>query len=110
MKGLTRSVLVIRTKPGCRDRLVELFSRLGVLEQASRQDGYVSCELQVPADDDDDHVLVTALWTSPEAYQGWLDNPVREEMQPELAELAAADPEPRVYTVVEALALPQAAA
>jgi quinol monooxygenase YgiN len=99
---MTRSVLVIRSKPGCRDRLVELFSRLQVLEKASRQDGFVSCEVQVPADDDE-HVLVTALWTSPEAYQGWLDNPVREEMRPELDELTAADPEPRVYQIVEAL-------
>jgi heme-degrading monooxygenase HmoA len=101
---MTRSVLVIRAKPGCRERLVELFSRLQVLELASRQEGFVSCEVQVPADDDE-HVLVTALWTSPEAYQGWLDNPVREQMRPDLDELAAADPEPRVYAVVEALAL-----
>ena len=101
---MTRSVLVIRAKPGCRDRLVELFTRLQVLEKASRQEGFVSCEVQVPTDDDE-HVLVTALWTSPEAYQGWLDNPVREEMRPHLDELTAADPEPRVYEVVEALAL-----
>ena len=106
MKGMTRSVLVIRAKPGCRDRLVELFSRLQVLEKASRQEGFVSCEVQVPVDDDE-HVLVTALWASPEAYQGWLDNPVREEMRPALDELAAADPEPRVYEIVEALALSQ---
>jgi heme-degrading monooxygenase HmoA len=101
---MTRSVLVLRAKPGRRDRLVELFSRLQVLEKASRQEGFVSCEVQVPADEDE-HVLVTALWTSPEAYQGWLDNPIREEMRPELDELVAADPEPRVYQVVEALAL-----
>jgi heme-degrading monooxygenase HmoA len=106
VKGLTRSVLVIRAKPGCRDRLVELFSRLQVLEKASRQQGFVSCEVQVPADDDE-HVLVTALWTSPDAYQGWLDNPVREDMRPELEQFAETDPESRVYTVVEALALPR---
>lgn len=99
---MTRSVLVIRAKPGRLDELVELFSRLQVLEKASRQEGFVSCEVQVPADGDE-HVLVTALWTSPDAYQGWLDNPVREEMRPELEELVDADPEPRVYVVVEAI-------
>jgi heme-degrading monooxygenase HmoA len=99
---MTRSVLVIRAKPGRRDELVELFSRLQVLEKASRQEGFVSCEVQVPADDDE-HVLVTALWTSPDAYQGWLDNPVREEMRPELDKLVAVDPEPSVYVVVEAV-------
>jgi heme-degrading monooxygenase HmoA len=100
---MTRSVLVLRAKPGCRERLVELFTDLQVLEKASRQEGFVSCEVQVPADDDE-HVLVTALWKSPDAYQGWLDNPVREEMRPRLEELVAADPEPRVYVVVGALA------
>lgn len=99
---MTRSVLVIRAKPGRRDELVELFARLQVLEKARRQEGFVSCEVQIPTDGDE-HVLVTALWTSPDAYQGWLDNPVREEMRPELEELVEADPEPRVYVVVEAI-------
>jgi len=100
--GLTRSVLVIRAKPGRREALVELFARLNVLELASRQEGFVSSELQVPTDDDE-HVLVTALWTSPAAYQGWLDNPVRETMRADLEELAAADPEPKVYEIVAAV-------
>lgn len=101
LEGTTRSVLLIRTKPGCRDRLVELFDRLQVLEKASRQEGFIACEVQVPTDGDD-HVLVTALWASPDAYRGWLENPVREEMTGELEELTAADPEPQVYEIVEA--------
>lgn len=99
---MTRSVLYIRAKPGCRDRIVELFSRLQVLEKASRQDGFISCEVQVPADDDD-HVLVTALWTSADAYRGWLENPVREDLNRELGPLTASDPEPRVYDVLKTL-------
>ncbi len=95
-----RSVLTIRTKPGCRERLVELFDRLQILEKASRQAGFVSSEVHVPVDGDD-HVLVTATWTSPEAYQGWLDNPVREEMRADLEELADGEPESRVYEIVE---------
>jgi heme-degrading monooxygenase HmoA len=96
----TRSVLTIRTKPGRRDELVELFTRLQILEKASRQEGFISSEVQVPVDGDDDHVLVTAEWTSAEAYQGWLDNPVREEMRPELERLADGEPEGRVYEIV----------
>ena len=46
-------------------------------------------------------MLVTADWDSPEAYQGWLDNPVRAEIQAELGPLLAADPVPRVFEVVE---------
>jgi len=98
----TRSVLTIQTKPGCRDELVELFSRLQILEKASRQEGFISCEVQVPVDDDD-HVLVTATWTSPDAYRGWLENPVREEMRPDLEALAVGEPESRVYEIVETL-------
>lgn len=98
----TRSVLTIRTKPGCRDQLVELFTRLQILEKASRQEGFISSEVHVPVDGDD-HVLVTATWTSPEAYRGWLESPVREEMRPELEKLADGEPESRVYEIVKTL-------
>ena len=96
----TRSVLTIRTKPGRRDELVELFTRLQILEKASRQEGFISSEVHVPVDGDD-HVLVTATWTSPDAYRGWLESPVREEMRPELEQLADGEPESRVYEIVE---------
>jgi heme-degrading monooxygenase HmoA len=97
-----RSVLYIRTKPGCRDQLVELFTRLQILEQASRQEGFISSEIHVPVDGDD-LVLVTATWATPEAYQGWLDNPVREEMRADLELLADGEPESRVYEIVGTL-------
>ena len=96
----TRSVLYIRTKPGRRDELVELFERLQILEKASLQEGFISSEVHVPVDGDD-LVLVTATWTSPDAYQGWLDNPVREEMRTDLELLADGEPESRVYEIVE---------
>ena len=100
----TRSILFIRTKPGRRDELVELFTRLEILEKASRQEGFISSEVQVPVDDDD-HIVVTATWTSPDAYRGWLENPIREEMRPELERLAAGEPESRVYEIVKTLAV-----
>jgi quinol monooxygenase YgiN len=100
----TRSILSIRTKPGRRDQLVELFTRLQILEKASRQEGFISSEVQVPVDDDD-HIVVTATWTSPDAYRGWLENPIREEMRPELEKLAEGEPESRVYEIVETLTL-----
>jgi quinol monooxygenase YgiN len=96
----TRSVLYIRTKPGRRDELVELFDRLEILEKASRQPGFVSSEVHVSLGDEN-LVLVTATWTNPEAYQGWLDNPVREEMRPDLERLADGEPESSVYEIVK---------
>jgi heme-degrading monooxygenase HmoA len=99
-----RSVLYIRTKPGRRDELVAAFERLRILEQASRQDGFISSEVHVPVDGGD-LVMVTATWTTAEAYQGWLDNPVREEMRADVEDIADGDPESRVYEIVETFAV-----
>jgi quinol monooxygenase YgiN len=98
----TRSVLTIRAKPGCRDAVLELFARLQILEKAGREKGFLASEVQVPVDGADE-VLVTATWTSTEAYRGWLESPVREEMRPELEPLVDGDPESRVYEIVETL-------
>ena len=97
---MTRSVLYFSILPGRRDEFVAAFMRLGVLRRASRQAGFHRSQLHVPVDGRDE-VLVTADWESPEAYEGWLENPVRAEIQAELGPLLASDPEPRVYEVVE---------
>ena len=51
--------------------------------------------------DAEDLVMVTATWATADAYQGWLDNPVREEMRPDLELLAEGEPESRVYEIVK---------
>lgn len=99
---MTRSVLVFTTLPGRLDDFVATFRRLEVLRRASRQPGFRRSQLHVRVDGADE-ALVTADWDSPEAYQGWLDNPVRAELQAEIGPLLAAEPEPRVYEVVEAV-------
>ena len=97
---MTRSVLLFAILPGRRDEFVAGFARLEVLRRASEQPGFRRAQLHVPVDGADE-ALVTADWDSPEAYRGWLDNPVRAEIQAELGPLLAATPEPRVYEVVE---------
>ena len=97
---MTRSVLLFSILPGRRDEFVARFARLKVLRRASSDPGFLGGQLLVPVDRADE-ALVTADWESPEAYQGWLDNPVRAEIQAELGPLLAATPEPRVYEVVE---------
>ena len=97
---MTRSVLFFSILPGRRDEFVAGFRRLEVLRRASRQPGFRRSQLHVPVDGSDE-VLVTADWDSPAAYQGWLDNPVRAEIQAELGPLLAAEPVPRVFEVVE---------
>ncbi len=93
---------MLRTKPGRRDELLQVFERLGILAAASEQPGFLGAELQVPLDDDEE-LLVTAGWASPEHYQAWLESPVRAAMRDELEPLLAAEPEPRLYRVVEAV-------
>jgi heme-degrading monooxygenase HmoA len=97
--GLTRSVLFFAIKPGRRDEFVAGFRRLEVLRRASRQPGFRRAQLHVPVDGADE-ALVTADWESPDAYQGWLDNPARGEIQAELGPLLTSDPEPRVFEVL----------
>ncbi|HEX7084005.1 MAG TPA: antibiotic biosynthesis monooxygenase family protein [Gaiellaceae bacterium] len=97
---MTRSVLLFRLLPGKRDEFVATFRRLEVLRRSSSQPGFRRGQLQVRADGADE-VLVTADWDSPAAYQGWLDNPVREEIGEHLAPFLESDPEPRVYELVQ---------
>jgi heme-degrading monooxygenase HmoA len=97
---MTRSVLFFAILPGRSDEFVAGMKRLEVLKRASAQPGFRRSQMHVPVDGSDE-VLVTADWDSPQAYQGWLDNPVRGEIQAELGPLLAADPVPRVYEIVE---------
>jgi quinol monooxygenase YgiN len=85
-----RSVLYLQAKPGMREELVEVFWRLDVPGHALQQEGCLSVEVQVPPDEDGP-LLVTALWTHREAYDGWLANPWREYSGQELAPFLADD-------------------
>jgi quinol monooxygenase YgiN len=86
-------VLFLQAKPGMREALVDVFRRIDVPGHALQQTGCLSVEVQIPPDAGGP-ILVTALWTDREAYQGWLDNPWREysgaELAPFLAEETAA--------------------
>lgn len=72
-----RSVLFLQPKPGMQQELAKVFSRIDVPGNALKQEGCLSVEVHVPADPEGP-VLVTALWTHREAYDGWLANPWRE--------------------------------
>lgn len=55
---------------------MDYYRRERVLEIAVEQPGCLAADIHVPVEEGDP-LLVTALWETPEAYQGWLDNPVR---------------------------------
>lgn len=73
---MIRSVLYLEPKDGDYDSVVELYRREDVLGRALRQPGCLGSELQVPTSGSGP-ILVTALWRSAEAYEGWVSSPVR---------------------------------
>jgi quinol monooxygenase YgiN len=95
---LARSLLFMRPALGRRDDVIALFERLGVPERALQQDGCLSVELQV-APEESEPLLVTALWSHRAAYDGWLANPWREEVTPQLEALLTEPPEGTVYDI-----------
>ena len=84
---MIRSVLYLTPRAGGDGgEIADFYRRHGVLERAAEQEGCLGAELQLPATGSGD-VLVTALWRDADAYQGWLDNPIRSAHAEELAEV-----------------------
>jgi quinol monooxygenase YgiN len=94
-----RSVLFLQAKPGMRDELVEVFRRIDIPGNALLQEGCLSVDVQVPPDEDEP-LLVTALWTHRAAYDGWLANPWREYSGSELAPFLEGESHGVVYDIV----------
>jgi quinol monooxygenase YgiN len=88
----------MQPREGCFEDLIEAFERLHVPQRALQQDGCLSVELQVRPDAAAP-VLVTALWASREAYDGWLDNPWRADASSELFTLLSEEPHGIVYDI-----------
>lgn len=97
---MTQSVLCFTLLPRRRDDFLQTFGRLRVLETSSAQAGFRGAQLLVDVEDPD-AALVTARWDSPAAYQGWLDNPVREEISEQLQPFCAEEPQGRVFELVQ---------
>jgi quinol monooxygenase YgiN len=73
-----RSVLYLQPRGGDAQALIDFYRREKVFDRAMRQPGCLSCELQVAADGEGP-LLVTALWESSAAYDGWVANPWRQQ-------------------------------
>lgn len=83
---MIRSILFLHAKGDNYDSVVDYFEHAGVLERASQKLGCHGAEIQIPMDGSGP-VVVTALWDSATAYQGWLDDPWRAESNAALGEL-----------------------
>jgi quinol monooxygenase YgiN len=98
---MTQSVLTFNILPGKRQEFIDTFLRLEVLPKSSFQAGFGGGQLHFDVQDPD-VAMVTAQWDSADAYQGWLDNPIRETLGAELDPFLAEEPSGRlVETVVD---------
>lgn len=83
---MIRTVLYLRPKNNDAKALARFYQQELVLERALSKPGCISAEIALPHDAGDP-VMVTAVWESPEAYQGWIDDPWRQHSAAELSRL-----------------------
>jgi heme-degrading monooxygenase HmoA len=102
VRAVTRTQVHLRAGPGRRDELLRELDRLQVFVAVREQPGFLAAEVMVP-DDDPDLVLVAASWSSPEHYERWRSSTARDELLRGLQESLSAEPEVRVYHVVDAI-------
>ncbi|MGO1393744.1 putative quinol monooxygenase [Agrococcus casei] len=74
---MIRTFLHLDLKPGRRDDVIDWYKETGALERAVREAGCLSTEIY-PDPENDDRLLVTALWNSAADYDGWVSNPWRQ--------------------------------
>jgi quinol monooxygenase YgiN len=99
---MTRSHLILRARPGRRDELERELDRLEVLLAAGEQAGLLGLQLLVPEEHSDD-LLVEASWSSPAHYERWRSSELAEKLLRGLDDLLVAEPEVRVYRVVDSV-------
>jgi heme-degrading monooxygenase HmoA len=86
------SVLRLTVRPGMGDLLVQAFADLAIFERSRASGGFLDGRLLRSLDDS--HFLVVARWENEGDYQGWLDNPAREEIGKQLEPLLADEAHP----------------
>jgi heme-degrading monooxygenase HmoA len=72
------SVLQLPVRPGSEDALVRVFAELEIFRHSERSGGFLGGRLLRSLRGGP--FLVVAEWESEDAYRGWLENPIREEL------------------------------
>lgn len=73
---MIRSILHLRPAPGRLHDLLTYIVEQGIVSRALSLPGCLSAEVETSIPDGQD-VVVTGLWASMEAYEGWLRSPER---------------------------------
>ncbi len=87
---MIRTVLRLQPKDKDGQSLVRFYQQELVLERAVSRPGCLGAEIALPRDAEQ-AVLVTAVWESLAAYQGWVDDPWRQHSAGELSHLLVED-------------------
>jgi heme-degrading monooxygenase HmoA len=82
------SVLGIRVRPGAEAEFMRSFLDLAVFDHARRSGGFRGGRVLRPLADGEPF-LVVADWDDAASYQGWLDNPMRAELNAKIEPLVA---------------------
>ena len=82
------SVLRLVPRPGAGPELERAFAELEVFEHSRRSGGFRGGRLLRPLEQEAAYAVI-AEWEDAAAYQGWLDNPVREQLSARLESLLA---------------------
>lgn len=99
----TYSLLRIPVAAGRRREFIERFTALDVFKRASDAAGMKRGWLLRPVAEDGELVVV-AEWVSTGAYEGWLQSPVRAEVNADLAAYAAGDMTGGTFVVADSFA------
>lgn len=83
---MIRTTLTLRVASVEIDRVLDYFRNNQVLQYSLDHSDALASEISVATDGSGD-VMVTALWPSLDAYQGWLSNPWRDASNDRLAVL-----------------------
>ena len=98
---MTRSHLHLRARPGRRDELLRELDRLGLFVVMSDQPGLLRVEALV-AEDDEDHILVDASWSSQELFARWQSSDRRRSVLSSLDRLLESEPVGAFFRLADA--------
>jgi heme-degrading monooxygenase HmoA len=84
------SVLRIPVRGGAADELAQAFAELDVFGHSARSGGFLGGRFLRPLEPGGP-VVVIAEWESAASYEGWLRNPVRDELRARLEPLLAGE-------------------
>ena len=94
-----RSLLIIQTKPGSRDKAVEAYHARGVLEECAEAIPEFVKGRVCLSETDPDRVIIEVDWSNVKGWHDWMDHPVRAAQAEDIGKFVESMTLSDVYTV-----------